>query len=116
LRDLITAKNLHINFILEARVVRSDDTWMSPAYGRETVQIGAYTTFLGDKQAWFDGAAAIFADYGGRPHWGKELAMDGERLRSLYPRAGDCLALAKELDPAGVFWSPFLEQVFCGNP
>lgn len=113
LRTLIVDKHLHINFILEARLVREDDTWMSPAYGRNTVQIGAYTTYLGDKETWFSGAEAIFREYGGRPHWGKEATLEPARIAALYPRAGEFLALAHACDPSGVFSNPFLQK--CGR-
>jgi len=42
------------NFPLEVRFVRGDDGWVSPAYGADTCQIGAYTTDNGDCPAYFD--------------------------------------------------------------
>lgn len=109
MRDL--ANSLHVNFILEARLVRADQNWMSPAYGRDTVQIGTYITNPADKDAFFAGAAAIFANYGGRPHWGKENALTLAEATVLYPRFGEFRDLVKTLDPSGTFRNAALDRL-----
>lgn len=40
LRELIQRKQIPAHFPVEVRYVRGDDTWMSPAYGRDSVYIG----------------------------------------------------------------------------
>ena len=108
-RDLV--ETLHVNFILEARLVRADQNWMSPAYGRDSVQIGTYITNPADRDAFFAGAAAIFTDYGGRPHWGKENSLDGAAASPLYPEFPAFAALVKELDPAATFSNAMRERL-----
>ena len=58
-------------------------------------------------------AFAAFRELGrawdARPHWGKEMQTTPTELRRLYPRADDFIALARELDPDGVFRNAFLD-------
>lgn len=97
---------LVVNFPLEIRFVRGDQAWMSPAYGADTCQIGAY--------CWGPRAPAYFAAFwremralDARPHWGKELDHTDEEVRALWPRAKEFCALRDELDPDRVFASEF---------
>lgn len=109
LRDLANAH--HVNFIMEARVVRQDENWLSPAYGRPTVQIGTYITNPTDKESFFAGAAAIFAEYEGRPHWGKENTLSGADAARVYPQFEAFRALAKSCDPSGMFRNESLDRL-----
>jgi len=53
----------------------------------------------------------ITKKYGGRPHWGK-IHFDTEAdLRKNYPRIEDFEKLRKRLDPNGVFYNAFTEQL-----
>jgi len=51
------------------------------------------------------------ADLDVRPHWGQINALTPERVRQLYPRWDDWLAVARELNASGVFDSPFTRRV-----
>jgi FAD/FMN-containing dehydrogenase len=115
LREAIDTQGLRVNFIVELRFVKADANWMSPAYGRDSVQFGAYVGGSPDRAAFFAAAAAIAADYGGRPHWGKEGAFDAALVRRVYPQAGAFAALVREVDPAGVFRNGFVGRVI-GEP
>ncbi len=108
-RDL--ANGLRVNFIIEARLVRADHNWLSPAYGRDTIQIGVYITNPADREAFFAGGGAIFANYGGRPHWGKENALTGIDAERLYPRFRDFRELVSGLDPQGTFRNGVLRRL-----
>lgn len=110
----VLANGLHVNFILEARLVAADDSWMSPAYGRDSVQVGTYITNPADREAFFAGASTIFAAFDGRPHWGKEHALDAAGAAALYPRFADFQALARELDPRGTFRNELLTRLLGG--
>jgi hypothetical protein len=98
------------NFPLEIRFVRGDDSWMSPAYGADTCQIGAY--------CWGPRSTPYFASFwremramgGARPHWGKEMDHGTEEVHALWPRAKEFLALRGQLDPDRVFASAFHTQ------
>lgn len=98
------------DFIMELRFVPADPAWLSPAYGRDTCQLGVYAA----RSPGIDTLFRAFRDaatraWSGRPHWGKEL--DPVDLARLYPRASDFRALAHELDPDGVFRNAFLDAV-----
>ncbi len=45
----------------------------------------------------------VFADRGGRPHWGKLYDADPQAIAARYPRFADFSALATQLDPSGKF-------------
>jgi L-gulonolactone oxidase len=91
------------NFPLEIRFVRGDDGWLSPAYGADTCQIGAYTTNGPDCAGYFAGFWHVMRPLGARPHWGKELDHDAAELRAAYPMFDRFTELRDELDPQRVF-------------
>jgi L-gulono-1,4-lactone dehydrogenase len=101
-----------VNFPLEIRFVRGDESWLSPAYGADTCQIGAYTTNGPDCTAYFDGFWAAVRPMGARPHWGKELDHTREEVRAMYPRFGEFAALREAWDPAQVFGGPWHDRLF----
>lgn len=111
LRRVIDKRGLRVDFIVEARFVRGDSGWMSPAYGRDSAQIGAYMRRSEGLQEYFDGFAAGAADLGARPHWGKEMTLDAAQAAALYPRYADFRELASRLDPQGLFRNPFLDAL-----
>jgi FAD/FMN-containing dehydrogenase len=92
-----------VTFPLEIRFVRGDDAWLSPAYGADTCQIGAYSTNGPDCTSYFDGFWRELRALGGRPHWGKELDHEADELRVLYPAWDSFQQLRDELDPQRVF-------------
>ncbi|WP_188836869.1 D-arabinono-1,4-lactone oxidase [Flexivirga endophytica] len=102
---------VHVNFITELRFVKGDNGWLSPAYGGDVVQLGAYTAVLGHRDRYFDGFWAHMRELGGRPHWGKELHHTADELRPLYPRFDDFVAARHEYDPDRIFANPFLDRV-----
>jgi len=109
--DLVLEERLAANFPLEVRFVRGDEGWLSPAYGGDTCQIGAYTTDGPDRERYFAGFWERMAGLDARPHWGKELHHTSAHLAPLYHRFDDFRALRDELDPDRVFDNAFLRQV-----
>jgi FAD/FMN-containing dehydrogenase len=108
---LIDRLGVRVNFPLELRYVRGDEGWMSPAYGGDVVQLGAYTGLRGHRRAYFDELWREMRPLGARPHWGKELDHGAAEIRSLYPLAARFLTLRDEVDPARVFANRFLDRV-----
>ncbi len=115
LATLVRRDRLRINFPCEIRFVRGDDTWMSPAYGRDTCQIGVYQAESPDLAPWFAGASTIAHSLDGRPHWGKEHDWGADAIEWAYPRAGEFKALVHQLDPSGRFRNAHLARIL-GRP
>jgi L-gulono-1,4-lactone dehydrogenase len=100
---LFTGGRPAVNFPLEIRFVRGDDGWMSPAYGADTCQIGAYTTNGPDCARYFAGFWDVMRPLHARPHWGKEFDHDAASLRAAYPMFDRFVELRNALDPQRVF-------------
>lgn len=108
---LIERERLRVNFPLEVRFVRGDDAWMSPAYGRDTCQLGAYSGQAPDLDPYFRGFERLMDGLDGRPHWGKETTISPAKVLARLPMAAEFLALRGRLDPHGVFANGFLDRV-----
>ncbi|MGD1934935.1 MAG: D-arabinono-1,4-lactone oxidase [Candidatus Phaeomarinobacter sp.] len=102
------------NFIfpIEYRTIKGDDIWLSPFQGRDSVSISIHQYAKQDYRRLFDGAEAIFRNYGGRPHWGKLHTLTARELAPLYPHWDDFQAVRKRLDPKGLFLTPYLARLF----
>jgi L-gulonolactone oxidase len=111
LATLIEAERLPVNFPVEVRFVREDAAWMSPAYGRPTVQIGAYMTEGAGRARFFRAFEQIAHERRARPHWGKEMDVDAAYVSRVFPEAGAFRKLARELDPNGTMRNAFLDRV-----
>jgi L-gulonolactone oxidase len=98
-------------FPLEVRFVRGDQGWLSPAYGADTCQIGAYAVDCADCTPYFDAFWGALAGHPARPHWGKEMSQDAAFLRPRYPRYDDFVALRDALDPGRVFGGSFHRRI-----
>lgn len=109
--ELIDQAGLYVNYPVELRFVRGDQGWLSPAFGRDTVQLGAYTSLARDRRAFFDGFWREMRPLGARPHWGKELDHGAREIRSLYPMADRFVAARDEIDPSRVYANQFLDRV-----
>lgn len=107
---MIDRDRLTVNFIAEARFVPSDPAWMSPAYGVDTCQLGAYC-YGHRSDAYFASFWREMRELKARPHWGKEMDQGLDELRALYPRIDDFRALRDELDPDRTFASAFHTRI-----
>ena len=114
--DLATATGGELPALLtitEIRAIRSDDFWLSPAQGRETVAL--HFTWKRMPDAVFAMARRIehaLAPYAARPHWGKVY----DRLdHALYPRLDDFHALADRIDPTGTFRNRMVDRVLADS-
>lgn len=101
--------------ICEIRTIASDDLWLSPAYGRETIAF--HFTWVKDEPAVAPVIAAIeeaLAPFDARPHWGKLFTTSPDVVRGLYPRFGDFEELMRRHDAAGKFRNAFIDRYFSG--
>lgn len=111
LATLVEAEQLPVNFPVEVRFVREDAAWMSPAYGRPTVQIGAYMTEGPGRARFFHAFEQIAHHHAARPHWGKEMDVDAAYVARVFPEARAFRQLTRELDPEGTMRNAFLDRV-----
>lgn len=94
------------------RTVAADDSWLSPASGRDSATISLHQNASLPWREYFDDLAPVFDRYDGRPHWAKKHRVRPERLRELYPHWDEFKAMRARLDPRGVFLSAPLWDLF----
>jgi xylitol oxidase len=95
----------------EIRSIAADDLWLSPASGQDVVAL--HFTWVEDLAAALPAVRAVeevLEPFGARPHWGKVFTAPADRVRPLFPRLADAVALAERLDPRGVFRNAFVEE------
>jgi FAD/FMN-containing dehydrogenase len=94
------------------RFVDASRAYASMMEGQQTMMI---ELILVDGTRGGDELLAIYerelADLGARPHWGQINALTPARVRELYPRWDDWLAVERVLNASGVFDSPFTRRV-----
>jgi alditol oxidase len=111
LRDQVSPHLL----ISEIRTIAADDLWMSPCHKQDSVTI--HFTWKPD---WPNVSKVLpviekeLAPFQARPHWGKLFTVSPERLRSLYEKMPDFIALSKKFDPQGKFRNAFLNANIFG--
>jgi FAD/FMN-containing dehydrogenase len=97
---------------LEIRVVAADEAWMSPNYRRDNLVVSISGEPGTDYWPYLRACDKLFAEYGGRPHWGKIHFMTPERVSALFPRYEEFLAMRRRFDPHGTFLNPHLRALF----
>jgi FAD/FMN-containing dehydrogenase len=111
LRELFDTTGVRANFIVELRYAPAETGWLAPAHGAPTMHIGAYSALRAHWQRYYDAFWERFDDLDARPHWGKGMHHDADRLRALYPDTfARFTALRDELDPHHVFTNAFLDR------
>ncbi len=103
-----------VHIPMDVRFVYKDKSWLSYAYGQDTVTVGCVTrnAASADDYEAFQSVEKIFLKQGGRPHWGKRFKAKDQKLKELYPKWEAFKTLRKELDPTNKFLNPYLHQVF----
>lgn len=97
---------------LEIRVVGSESAWMSPNYQRDNLVVSISGEPGKDYWPYLRACDDLFAEFGGRPHWGKLHFMTRERVAALFPRYDDFVSIRRRLDPAGTFLNDHLGALF----
>jgi FAD/FMN-containing dehydrogenase len=97
---------------LEIRVVAADDAWLSPNYRRDNLVVSISGEPGTEYWPYLEACDRLFAEYDGRPHWGKIHFMTPERIAGLFPRYDDFLAMRRRFDPAGTFLNFHLRPLF----
>ena len=102
--------------VCEIRTVAADDLWLSPAYRQDSVAF--HFTWRNDEPAVRRLLPELEAAISGcrpRPHWGKLFAADAADLSDRYQKLPEYRALARRLDPDGVFRNDFLDRLVFAN-
>lgn len=97
--------------VSEIRTIASDDLWMSPQYGRDSV--GLHFTWRPDQPAVELALArleSMLAPFDARPHWGKVFVTGAAGVERLYPRLADFARLVDRLDPRQAFRNAWLDR------
>ncbi|MCR2806384.1 FAD-binding protein [Paenibacillus soyae] len=109
--DSLRAHISPLLFVSEVRTIASDDLWLSPCRGQDSV--GIHFTWKPEWEAVRQVLPLIEAKLeplAARPHWGKLFTMTPGKLQPLYEKLSDFQRLAAQCDPAGKFRNAFLDQ------
>jgi FAD/FMN-containing dehydrogenase len=112
MRELMLSSLPDSVYPLEVRTVGRDDAFLSPQYETDTTVISVSGKPGTDYWDYLRSVDALLAEFDARVHWGKLHFLTPERLRALYPRAEDFIAIRRELDPAGTFLNDHLRPLF----
>lgn len=97
------------------RTVAPDNSCLSMAFGRPTVTISLHQNATLPFWNYFRDIEPIFREYGGRPHWAKKHTLRADDLRPLYPEWDRFQTIHRQMDPDGVFMSPYLYDLLEGG-
>jgi len=102
-----------IHIPMDVRFVYKDKSWLSYAYGEDTVTMGCVSrnAATADTYEAFKSIEKIFLKYGGRPHWGKRFVAKDATLSKIYDKWEDFKVLRKEFDPTNKFLNPYLTKL-----
>lgn len=97
---------------LEIRVVAQDGAWMSPNYERDNLVVSISGEPGKEYWPYLRACDSLFAEYRGRPHWGKLHFMTADRVARLFPRYQDFVDVRRRLDPHGAFLNAHTRALF----
>lgn len=64
------------------------------------------------KHVYYTGYQKAMFRYRGRPHWGKYLDLNWEKVAALYPKLKVFLAIREKMDPQNVFLNQMMTSLF----
>ncbi|MEZ5924457.1 MAG: D-arabinono-1,4-lactone oxidase [Hyphomicrobiaceae bacterium] len=111
-RELMIERAPESAFPMEVRFVKADDAWLSPNYRRDSIVISVSGIPGTDYWPYLEASDAVFAEFAGRPHWGKLHFMTARRMADLFPEYARFAALRRRLDPKGLFLNPHFRSMF----
>jgi FAD/FMN-containing dehydrogenase len=112
IREMMQRRHPDVFWPVEVRTLAADDIDLSPANGRATVTISVHQAADLPSDKLFADSQAIFANYDGRPHWGKFHTLTEAALRDLHPNWNHFLEIREQLDPTNRFLNPYLRTLF----
>lgn len=99
-------------YATEIRTIKSDDLWLSGAYGRQTVGFHFTWKKSDSLQTFLPKIEEILGNHNGRPHWGKLFSTQKESLMDRYPMYSRFENLLKKYDPNKKFRNNFIDRYF----
>jgi L-gulonolactone oxidase len=99
---------------MDIRFVYKDNSWLSYAYGEDTVTMGCVSrnAATADTYEAFKSIEKVFLKHGGKPHWGKRFAAKDTELSKVYDKWDDFKLLRSKFDPTNKFLNPYLAKLF----
>ena len=103
-----------IHIPMDVRFIYKDKSWLSYAYGKDTVTMGCVSrnAATADTYEAFKSIEKIFLKHGGKPHWAKRFMAKDAKLSEIYDKWEDFKNLRRELDPTNKFLNPYLMEIF----
>jgi alditol oxidase len=98
--------------VSEIRTIAADDLWLSPAFGRASASV--HFTWIAHGRAvlaMLPIVEEVLEPFAPRPHWAKLFEIRPAIVRSRYPRLTDFAALARRLDPSGIFANDYVRRL-----
>lgn len=111
IRKLMQTTHGDVIWPVEYGTLGADDSYLSPAYGRDTVTISVHQAGELSYQRFFDDVEAIFRGLEGRLHWGRIHSCTTAELRELYPMWGQFRAVRERLEPSRRFMNDHLCRI-----
>lgn len=97
---------------LEIRMVAADTAWMSPNYQCDNLVVSISGEPGVDYWLYLRACDSLFAEFAGRPHWGKLHFMSADRLARRFPRYEDFVKMRQRFDPKGTFLNAHTRALF----
>lgn len=115
-RDMVTTCHPNHGMPFEIRFIAADDAYLSPFADRASCAVSISGAMGVDNTAFFRDCESVFAEFAGRPHWGKWHEYMASRVEDLYPELGRFRAARAELDPLGTFSNGYLQNMLGTAP
>lgn len=101
-----------VTFPLEVRIGAADDTWLGMAAGRTTAYVAVHRYAREPFEPVLAAVEPVFAEFSGRPHWGKRHTLTAADVAARYPRYADFRRLRVDVDPAGTLLNAHTRALF----
>jgi hypothetical protein len=108
-------ERLGANFVVQLRMTKKDDLWLSPFRGEAEWYVSVATLVKGyDCEPYFKAAEEeIWVPHGAKPHWGKLHFLTYAELQHMYGEGLEkFLSVRRKLDPQDVFLNKHLRDLF----
>ena len=109
LDSLFNANRHALRNAVGLRTSRADSFALSPCEGHDVLWVDLF--FDGADRRVAEALAGTIEALQGRCHWGKHVGLPAGYLRDHYPRLREFEEARRELDPDGIFRSPFLRRI-----